>query len=272
MILVLSNIGDEVAYAVFRQLQKQAKHVLLVTAVDLVFAPYWRQEISELGVAVTEIRLQNGVRIESGKVQVAYNRLNYLEALHFLNATDRAYAEIEFMALYFSFLKSLGPALIRPFEPWQLMPGGLSELELQSTAIAAGVPVMDMHFTTSPRWMQKRGMIPMSPVRTSKEAFYKKSPNLVWEDKPLRQVAPTSSVIKVTVAGNRILCDRELPFEPALLRLAHSLGSLYMNASFGVTDEHSLALYDLDPAPGAASPEAVDAITESVLQHSLVSV
>ena len=114
-------------------------------------------------------------------------------------------------------------------------------------------------------------MIAMSPLRKSPGAFYKKSPHLIWEDQPVRQVAATKSITRVCVAADRILSVIPLPFEQALLRLARSLGCMHMDAYIGET-EKNLFLYDLDTAPQHASPEAVEAIAEALLQKTLQTV
>jgi hypothetical protein len=111
-------------------------------------------------------------------------------------------------------------------------------------------------------------MVPMAPVRLPKDVFYRKSPHLIWEDRPVRQVAATTSVRKVTLAGGRIFSDRPVPFEEALLRLARSLACPHMDAYIGET-EKSLFLYALDTSPRRAAQEVIAAIAGLLLQKTL---
>jgi hypothetical protein len=117
--------------------------------------------------------------------------------------------------------------------------------------------------------MQSTGFLPMSPTRKSRDVFYRKSAHLIWEDRPVRQVAGTSSVVKATVAGNKVLCDVPLPFKEGLLRLARSLGVIHMDAWMGKTADGSLSLYEVDTMPRTASPEALIQITTFILQKTL---
>ncbi len=270
MILILCNDVDEVALRLHGKLRDRSPDALLVTAADLLFAPYWRHMLTADGLASTEIRLLNGTVIRSEEVQAAYSRLSYPQAVHFLNETDKAYAEMEFHALLLSFLHSLGGALPAPLASWQITSEGWSSLQLQAAAMEAGLPVLDSFFTTSPRWKRQAGMIPMAPVKAAGAAFYRKSPHLLWEDRPVRQVGATTAVIKATVAGGRVFSDRPLPCEEALLHFALILGALLLDVFLGETPQGAWAFYAADTSPAIASDAAITAISEALLHKTMI--
>src|ERR1044072_3099721 len=121
-ICILCNQNDQVAQALFLHLQNSHAPVYLVTAEDLIFATSWKHEISEEGKCHTEIILQNGTHIHSGRLRAVFNRIRFMQMPHFLDVTDRSYAEMEMFALFVSFLKSIEHVLFEPLQRDSLLP------------------------------------------------------------------------------------------------------------------------------------------------------
>src|SRR6478609_12138650 len=146
MILILAPLQDPLADALQQQLPADVS-CLRLSSDDLVFAPHWLHRIDENGVSRTEIVLSNGQLICSENVRALFNRIQSLEAIHFLNETDRQYADMEFTSLYYSFLQSMSGAMLQSFDLYQMQAVHPNEWIFRTAAIAAGIPVTDLELS-----------------------------------------------------------------------------------------------------------------------------
>lgn len=271
MILILAPQNDPVADALQQRLPADAP-VLRLSPDDLVFAPHWVHRIDENGKPETELGLLNGQLIHSGDVQVVFNRIVYLEAIHFLNETDRIYADMEFNSLFYSFLQSLSGSMLQPFWLQQMQAAVANEWILKSTAIALGIPVTDLELSSAPRWKQLKNMVPFDSQKTRTNGFYKQAPHLIWENKPVRQQAGIRRIIRVFISGDCLISEIEIPFDAALKQLARDSGSAYAEARIAECADGTMRLYEMDTRPETVNPKAIEALAEAMLGKTVQAV
>lgn len=267
--LLLAPDSDPVVNALAARLSALQAPFFRVSPDQLVFAPFWVNEISETGASYTRIQLPDGREIDSRKIHAAYNRIQRLEAIHFLNQVDRQYADMEFTALFFSFMECLSDAMIYPFNLWQMQADQVSEWNLKSAAMAAGLRVTDMELSSAPKWKRLSGMMPFSTERSNPNGFYHKAEHLIWENKPLRQLPEFARLFRVFVAGNQVFSDVTLPFHGGLLKLAVQMGSPYLELKIAELKNGNFAVHEFSIRPDHVHEEAIDALAQALLQKNL---
>ena len=231
-ILILCNQNDTIALAVYEELSNSQKNICLVTAEQLIYAPYWKHVLNAKGKGYTEIILQNGLAIRSGELKVVWNRIRFFNMAHFINETDRQYAQTEMFALYFSFLKSINAALIDPVETNDLSMGEDNLLHLKHQAIKAGLPVLDSHYTSSPKWQSTKGLVPVTIQRNTASSFQKKAPYLVWQNQPTLFTEASSGIIKRWIVGTDIIEGQMTSYKTALKKLSKNLKKAFLEVHF----------------------------------------
>ena len=222
-ILIFCNQNDAVATAVYQQLHNTNNKVSVISAEELIYTPLWKHELNTKGKGTTQIILSNGTTIQSGEVKAVWNRIRYFPMQHFINEADRHYAQTELFALYFSFLKSINTALIDPVKTYDFAVEEDNILYLKQQAINAGLPVLDYHFTSSPKWQSSKDLIPVSLYKKSASSFQKKAPHLIWQNQPTIFTEASSDVIKLWIAGNNIIGDKAVLPKAALKKLSQNL-------------------------------------------------
>ena len=235
-IVIFCNQNDAVAMAVYRQLS-DSQNVHIVTAEELIYAPLWKHELNMKAKGTTDIRLQNGNSIRSGEVKAVWNRIRYFPMLHFINETDRHYAQTELYALYYSFLKSINATLINPVETYDFAMEEDNMLYLKQQAVNAGLPVLDYHFTSSPKWQSSKDLIPIVLYKKPSAVFQKKAPHLIWQNQPTIFTEATTEVQKIWIAGKDIIDDKAVASKAALKRLAKNLKKPLLEIHFAKTAE-----------------------------------
>jgi hypothetical protein len=233
--LIFCNQNDAIAFALYQQLLKMGKNTSLITAEELQYATSWIHELDSMGNGFTEIKLQNGNTIHSGEIKAVWNRIRYFPMMHFLNETDRYYAQNEMSALYFSFLKSINNALINPIEVYDLAVQEYNLLYLKHQANLAGLPVTDHHFTTSPRWQSSLDMIPMALQKKSSYSFNKKAPYLVWQNQPALFTETSGEQICIWIVGGEIIGEVSKAQKKSLKKLSENLKKTFLEIHFAKT-------------------------------------
>jgi|GEM_PF-2869539 len=200
--LIFCHANDGVAHALYDALfQKKERKLRLVTDAALSFAS-WLHEADSNGVFFTRIRLHDGFIIEPGMIGALVNRIAYFPMPHFIEQTDRQYAEMEMVALYTSFLYSIKDKVIDGM-PVRHINTSDNTLYYYAHAVKAGIDVLDNQFTSSPRWQHPKKMTALVPEKKENLLWHKKSPSLVWENKPVLYYEPFSTLVKVEVVADQ---------------------------------------------------------------------
>ena len=234
-LLILCNQNDAIAFALYKKLSNLGDSICLVTAEELVFAPSWHHEINPKGKGTTKIMLRNGRVIDSEKLKSVWNRIRFFSMPHFKNENDQSYAQNEMFALYISFLKSINNVLINPLEILDLAIEEENLLFQKMMAVNAGLPVLDHHFSSSPKWSNSKNMIPVDLYKKSLSSFQKKSPHLVWQNQPVLFVEAATEITNVWVVGNEIFENEMIGHEAALRKLSKNLKKMFLEISFAKT-------------------------------------
>src|SRR4051794_21832677 len=159
---IFCNRNDSLAFILYNELQSKKVRVHLVTAEEFIFAKKWHQAIDEKGKAVSRIILQNNTVIDSNQIDCAFNRVRLFQAPHFINSADRMYAEAEFYSLWISFLKTID-VLLEPVDTHYLSLDQENQMIYFKKAMQAGLPVLNFHFTSSPKWKYTSSFLPFDP-------------------------------------------------------------------------------------------------------------
>lgn len=222
-IVILCNQNDAVAKAVYQQLADIKQEVYMLTAEELVYAPLWKHELNAKGIAATEIKVSNYITIRSGEVKAVWNRIRYFPMLHFISEADRHYAQTELFALYYSFLKSINAVLLDPVETYDFAMEENSWLYLKQQAINAGLPVLDYHFTSAPKWQSSKELTPIIWYKKPAAIYQKKAPHLIWQNQPVILTEPATDVQKIWIAGKEIIGDTIPVSKTGLRKLGKNL-------------------------------------------------
>lgn len=266
-ILILCNEHDAVAQALYQQLIKKNKPVSLIVAEELMYARSWIHEINSKGKTTTEIILQNGKVIHSDKLKAAWNRIRFFSMAHFVNETDRYYAQNEMSALFYSFLNSINKALINPINTHDLGMESENLLYLQQHAINAGLKVLDYHFTSSPRWKTSKHLVSFACQKKETAAFRKKAPYLIWQNLPALLIEPSTEIKRIWTVGGRVTNANAIPEEKALKKLSSNLNKILLEVDLAKTKE-GIKVSNINTFPLYAPAEAVDSLAELLLQKA----
>ena len=82
-----------------------------------------------------------------------------------------------------------------------------NSLFFYTMAIKAGMDVLDSQFTSSPRWQQPKALTAMAPGKKQTALWHKRSPNLVWENKPVLYNEPFTNLVKAEVVAGNFFCS-----------------------------------------------------------------
>jgi len=270
-ILILCNQNDAIANGVYQQLIHHQENVCRVTAEELIYASSWNHSLTEKGKSNTEIILQNGTIIRSGELKAVWSRIRFFQMLHFINEADRHYAQTEMFALYVSFLKSINDHLIDPVHTYDFAMEEENILYLKQQAVHAGLPVLDYHFTSSPKWQSSKDLIPVTLSKKSISSFHKKAPHLIWQNQPALFTEATSDIVKIWMAGNTIVEEKTVAPKSALKKLSKNLKKILLEVHFAKTSE-GYKLSAINTFPVYAPQPVVDALTTLVQQKKNQSV
>lgn len=259
-ILILCDKNDWIAKKVYQQLINAEIDTAIVFAEQLAFAKSWKQLISETGECYTEIYLQDSQYINSKKLKSVFNRIKFINMPHFLNVTDRNYAEMEMFALYASFLKSISNALIEPIQTKNLIIEDINLLYYFNLAINAGLEVIDYHFTTSPKWQNSDGAIPVHPLGNSEHSLPVKAPHLVWENLPCTYLQNYIKPVKIVIIEENVYPQIYKNKIPGLIRFAKATGKIFLELLY-VEVEGKMKLLDVNDFPQNASEETINALS-----------
>jgi len=263
-ILLLSNQQDAVATALYNRLLADKQPVRHVLAEELAYARSWKQSIDQNGKTDSIIVLQDGFVIDSRKIRRVFNRIRYLPMVHFIKEIDRTYAEMEMYALFMSFLKSLNRLMPDPLLTRNLSLDDSNMFFYNSLAIQARLPILDFHYTSSPRWQYTNGLIPVNAVKRPASG-YKKSAHLVWENQPTLFISPFKDIIKILVVGEEIVMPATVKkFKNAFRKFADLAGLHFFEAYMAET-EKGYRLIDVNTFPPYADDETIEKLSQFLL-------
>lgn len=257
-VIIFCNQNDQIAGALSKELLIRGHSVLMVTAEELAFAQ-WKHTIDSTGKCKTQIILPNGKLINSQKLKAAFNRIRFLSMFQFANEVDRNYAEMEIFAAFVSFLKGVNHLLINPLQTNHFIIEEENELLLKRRAVDAGIPVTDYHFSSSARWQSTQGLIAFAPQKNNSQAFYKKSPNLVWENKPVLFKEPFTRASRIIVVGDVIFGNEGNKFIAAIGKFAGYIGTPFFELQM-VQTSNGYKLEEVNKFPVYGHPPVIEAL------------
>jgi hypothetical protein len=238
-----------------------------VTAEELVFSRKWTHALDRKGAGETEIRLQDGRTISSAGLKAVFNRIRFFPAGHFIDAADRSYAEMEIYALYISFLESVRHLLVEPLETRFMYPDQINNLFYYKMAVESELPVLDYHFSTSPRMHHTSRFLPVKPESWARPLPAHESSYLVWQNQPVLFLQPYAASITVQVVGRTIVSRRPLPFDNGIREFARRIGKRFFDIHFAETEE-GYKMHSVEPFPDTASPKTIEALAGILLETS----
>ena len=257
--LIFSLANDLLAISLHDALfSKGERSLRLITDRELAFAE-WLHEADSNGRFFTRIRLPDGFIIEPAIIKNLVNRIPYFQMVHFINAADRQYAEMEMYALYTSFLYSVKEKVTDGM-PVKHINAQENSLYFQAMAVKAGLDTLDNQFTSSPRWRQPKALTAMAPQKKQTALWHKRSPHLVWENKPVLYNEPFTNLVKTEVVGGHYFCsiDPGRGFSKKIKAFSQLTGrTVYTLLLAEVNGKYKL--YTVEMRPPALSAAAIDA-------------
>lgn len=167
MFLVLTHNDDPTALAVYRELcaRQGPDSVALLTDEDLSVGTGWSYSHYE-NITRTTLRLRDGRSFSSDDITAVFNRLRYLNGVHFksFDVRDREYAVGEVFALLLSWLTSLKCPVVNPAGLRGFSFSTRSFLEWFKLAGEVDLPARAAHFTTDARLMPAAGFSAIQPL------------------------------------------------------------------------------------------------------------
>ncbi len=205
-IFIFCQTGDIVARLLYDNLlEKNQSNVKLVTETELAMASWLHQAASD-GNFSTHIRLRDGFIIEGSIISKVVNRINYFPMPHFIKATNRQYAEMEMFALYTSFLFAVKEKVIDGMQVRNIISNNDNSMYYYSLAIKAGIDVLDNQFSSAPKWLQPKGLTALTTLKKQTALWHRKSPHLVWENKPVLYNEKFTSLLHAEVIAGKVFC------------------------------------------------------------------
>ncbi len=259
-IIIFCQLNDQFVQSLCKALlQKGETHIRIVTDMELAGAS-WQHQAGSNGRFITRLRLKDGFEIEPGMIKAVVNRIPYFQMVHFIKPADRQYAEMEIYSLYISFLRSVEEKLIDGMPIRQIALGEPNALYFYSMAIKAGMRVLDNQFTSSPRWQPQKELGAWAPHKKSAASWYKRSPHLVWENKPVLYHEPFVRLLKMeVVAGQMVRAGQSLKGWTKKIKLFSDLveRTVYTITLADMGNQHKF--YEADPRPAMISESAMQA-------------
>ena len=258
-ILIFCLANDVVARSLHDALfQKGERNLRLVSDMELAFAS-WLHEAGSDGVFFTRIRLRDGFIIEPAMIKKVVNRIPYFQMVHFIKQADRLYAEMEMYALYTSFLYSVKEKVIDGM-PVRHINTSDNTLFFYAMAIKAGMDVMDNQFSSSPRWQQPKTLAPMAPKKKQTALWHKRSPHLVWENKPVLYNEPFTNLVKAEVVADKFFCSVATgkQFQQKIKTFSRLTGKTVYELTLAKV-KGKYKLYTVDTRPAVLSAPAIEA-------------
>ncbi len=232
----MCHLDDESALKTVSLLRERhgAERVVSVSSDELIFAPYWFHEVRS-DKTTTKITLATGQKLNSSEIGVVFNRLCRLSITHFSNQADRNYATMEIYALFLSWLYSLPCPVINTAVPRGLGSHRYSHLTWLKRAAVAGLPVRDLHFTTSPRLFPAKDLKAFRPAEIEEGVpLHEISPNSLSVNQPAYFIeAGDVEKQSVLITGQRLTGELSSKFKKQLLRLADISGCPLLRVEFG---------------------------------------
>jgi hypothetical protein len=136
-----------------------------------------------------------------------------------------------------------------------------NELQLKMLAVQAGFPVTDYHFSSAPRWQSEKELVPFAPEKKNSFSHYKRSPSLVWENKPVLFKEAFDEVTKIIVVGDVIIGEEAPEFTPSVKNLATSIGTPYFELQM-VHTKYGWKLDAINCFPLFADQPVIQALAE----------
>ena len=203
-IIIFCPANDLFVHSLCRALlEKGEEQIRVVTDTELVFAS-WLHEAGSNGLFFTRIRLRDGFVIEPSVIKAVVNRIPFFQMVHFINQADRSYAEMEMYALYISFLRSIETKVTDGMQVRHINIAEPNALYFYAMAVKAGMEVLDSQFTSSPRWRQPGKLTAMTPGKKPSALWHKRSPHLVWENKPVLYNESFTRLVNAAVVNDTI--------------------------------------------------------------------
>ena len=201
-VLVLSEVGDPVAGAVYDTLRRRGEPVELVAGEELALARRWVHEVGN-DRTHTHIELQDGRMLSDESVRGVFNRLRGTTMPHFANASqpDQDYASSELHALLLSWLASLRCPVANPACARGISGAMRSPVEWAHLASRAGLPVRRQLLASRAGATPHRGLLahrfPHSQLSTTEF--------VPWGDRALVGDEPTVFLERVQESRQRVL-------------------------------------------------------------------
>ena len=152
--LIIANERDYTANAVAQLLrQRHGPHAVQLRSVRaLVQAPHWEHELRSTGIRSC-VRLNDGTSLSDFCPSVILNRMQAADVpMHvFRHPRDREYGRLEWGALLLSWLNSLDILVVNAPTAQSLSGGALRIGVWYQLALRAGLRVLPLFATTSPR-------------------------------------------------------------------------------------------------------------------------
>lgn len=270
--LILAHLGDVTALRVSTILQTRhgAERVKLVSAEELALAPNWAHRLEDTRVT-TEVRLSDGISLESGNIGVVFNRLlaPILPQFESANAMDRDYAIQEMNALCLSWLASLPCPVVNTPTPMGLGGPARSHAEWLLRASEAGLPARGYFFTTDPRWRRKKTYSPHQRQADNLSYSFETVSAQPISRQPIFFLEPLLEQREsVIVAGDNIVGSLSGLYSEQLKNFARSAGCDFLEVMFsrsaasnvGRAVDENWIVCGANPFPQVHGAKAVEAI------------
>jgi len=265
MLLIFCNTEDHVANSLHQYLKQKTQHVRLINAEELVFARSWIHQCGNDGIFDTQLILPDGYTISSENINGIFNRIRFLPTTHFIRQEDFTYAQMEFYALYASFLLSVNDKLFEKIHTHHL---SLLEYDTycMKMAIETGIPVIDHCFSTMARSIPNNENIFVAQT-TQFGIKYKKWTYTVAPDSPYIYQAKTSGqYLKAIVVGDQFIIPPEIKrLEKKIISFANKISRSFMELSFGKTTE-GYKLISTNIFPAWVPEDVIEMIADQLIQ------
>jgi hypothetical protein len=265
MLLIFCNTEDHVANSLHQYLKQKTQHVRLINAEELVFARSWIHQCSNDGIFQTQLILPDGYTISSENISGIFNRIRFLPTTHFIRQEDFTYAQMEFYALYASFLLSVNDKLFEKIHTHHL---SLIEYDTycMKMAIGTGIPVIDQSFSSITRSIPNNENTFVAQ-QTQFGIKYKKWTYTMPPDSPyIIKAKTTGEYFKALVVGDQAIIPPELKrLEKKIVSFATKISRSFIELSFGKTTE-GYKLISTNIFPAWVAEDVIEMIAEQLLQ------
>lgn len=240
MFLILAQYDDLVAKSVYEELCQThgLDNTRLLTADDLAIRTSWALH-QEGSIVRTEMRCADGQRISSDNITAVFNRLRFVTAPQFVDASleDREYAVMEMHAFLLSWLSGLECIVINRPNPRSLGGELRGNAEWLLLAGREGLPSRRMRFATSARRFPVSNFEAMVPIDGSGLVG---ETTLVPTTKSILGIAPVHFLEAVGPERSRVLIIGEqshgdnvdAPLRNRCLQLARETGVTLVEFTF----------------------------------------